>query len=88
MEGVNDAYTTALLFNDEEHIKKYRDSIRKGIRFVLQTQFTPENAFWVQNPKRAVGGFKESLKSVNQRNDYAQHATSALLKAYRNSIYT
>jgi AMMECR1 domain-containing protein len=88
MEGVNDAYRTALLFNDEGHIKKYRDSIRKGIRFVLQMQFTPENAFWVKNPSRTIGGFRESLKSVDQRTDYTQHATSALLKTYNNGVFS
>jgi AMMECR1 domain-containing protein len=88
MEGMNDAYGTALLFNDGPRIEKYRDSLRKGTRFVLQTQFTPENAFWVKNPKRAIGGFKESLKSVNERNDYTQHSTSALIKVHRNGIFS
>jgi hypothetical protein len=88
MEGINDAYRTAELFGNERHIKKYRDSIRNGMRFVLQTQFTPENAFWVKNPTRAIGGFRESLKSVNLRNDYTQHATSALLKAYKSGIFS
>ncbi len=88
MEGVNDAYRTALLFKDEGHIKKYRDSIRNGTRFILQTQFTPENTFWVKNPARAIGGFRESLKSANLRTDYTQHASSALLKAYENNIFS
>jgi len=87
MESVNDAYSTAVLFGNKRHIRKYRDSIRAGTRYVLQTQVTPENAFWMRSPKRAVGGFKESLKRVNQRNDYTQHATSALIKAYRNNIF-
>jgi AMMECR1 domain-containing protein len=87
MEGINDAYRTALLFGNRRHIEKYRDSLRAGIRFVLQTQFTPENAFWVKNPTRAIGGFKESLKKVSQRNDYTQHATSALIKAHGNKIF-
>jgi AMMECR1 domain-containing protein len=87
MEGINDAYRTAQLFGNGRHIKKYRDSVRAGTRFVLQTQFTPENAFWVKNPARAIGGFKESLKSVNQRNDYTQHATSALIKTHGNNIF-
>jgi hypothetical protein len=54
---------------------------------MLQIQFTPENTFWLKNPRRAIGGFKESLRRVNMRNDYTQHATSALLKAYRNKIF-
>jgi AMMECR1 domain-containing protein len=88
MESVNDAYRTALLFNNRAHIEKYRNSIKKGVRFVLQTQFTLENTFWVKNPTRAIGGFKESLKSVSQRNDYTQHATIALLKAFKNNIFS
>ncbi|MBN2224475.1 MAG: AMMECR1 domain-containing protein [Deltaproteobacteria bacterium] len=87
MEGINDAYRTARLFENKRHSRKYRNSIENGMRFVLQTQFTPENAFWVKNPKRAVGGFRASLRKVDLRNDYTQHATSALIKAYRNDIF-
>lgn len=88
MEGINDAYRVAQLFDNRRHIRKYRDSIRAGIRFVLQTQFTPENAFWVKNPTRTIGGFRASLKKAEQRNDYTQHAVSALMKAHGNDIFS
>ena len=83
MEGVNDAYATAKFFGDEEQILKYGESLRKGMRFVLQTQFTEENSFWCANPKRVIGGFRRSLTNSNQRNDYAQHAVYAIIKAYK-----
>jgi hypothetical protein len=88
MESINDAYGTALLFSNRKQIKKYRESIRKGTRFILQLQFTLENTFWLKNPTRAIGGFKESLKRATMRNDYTQHAVSALLKTFRNNIFS
>lgn len=87
MEGINDAYTLARLVGDEEHIKKYEESIRLGIRFSLLTQYTPENAFYIANQDRAVGGFRKTLLSNDQRIDYTQHASLAIMKAIENGIF-
>jgi hypothetical protein len=87
LEGINDAYKLAILVGDSEHSEKYRESIRLGTRFILLTQYTPENAFYIKNQERAVGGFRKHLISNEQRNDYSQHASFALLKALENGVF-
>ncbi|MEF2175794.1 MAG: AMMECR1 domain-containing protein [Candidatus Absconditabacteria bacterium] len=86
-EGLNDAYTLALLMGDKEYINKYYNKLRDSIRFVMQLQYTPLNTFYLENPKRANGGFRTSLVNNAQRNDHTQHAILAMLKAYYNNIY-
>jgi rhamnogalacturonyl hydrolase YesR len=87
MEGINAAYSLAVAVNDQVHIDKYYNSIRIGARFILQMQFTDNNSFYLENSIRAVGGFKESLTTNDQRNDYTQHAVMALMKIYKNNIF-
>jgi len=87
MEGIGAAHHLATLVGDEERINKYRESSRLGVRFILQTQYTPDNAFYLKNPQRAIGGFTQSLTRTFQRNDYTQHAVMALLKASENRIF-
>jgi AMMECR1 domain-containing protein len=87
LEGIIDAYKISKLTNDKEHQEKYSDSIKSAIHFVLLTQYTGDNTFYVSNQKRAVGGFRHSLTSNTQRNDYTQHAIHALIKAYGSGIY-
>ncbi|HEO65338.1 MAG TPA: hypothetical protein ENI73_05625 [Spirochaetes bacterium] len=87
LEGINDAYSLAQLIHDEKHIAKYKKTIAMGVRFILHTQFTKENSFYVKNPSRVIGGFHGSLTSNVQRNDYTQHALMALIKTYRNGIF-
>jgi len=87
LEGINDAYSLAVQVNADEKIAEYKESIRLGTRFILQTQFNEKNIFYLENPKRAIGGFKESLVSNDLRNDYTQHAVMALIKTYNNDIF-
>jgi len=87
MESINDAYSLAKQIGDKPHQKKYADSIRKGTRFILQTQFTPDNVFYLKAPEKAIGGFKESLVNNRQRIDFTQHAVIALIKALENDLF-
>lgn len=87
LEGINDAYLLALRIDDVYHIKKYSDAIRKGTRFVLQTQYTFDNGFYLENKNQAIGGFRLSLTSSEQRIDYTQHAVMALIKTYNNNLF-
>lgn len=86
MEGVNDAFVVAKYVNDTDRIEKYSDAIKKATRFILQTQFTDENSFYLTNKSRAIGGFKYSLVDNRIRNDFVQHSVSALIKAYKNYL--
>lgn len=87
MESINDAYQLAVLVDDDIHQEKYAESIKNGVRFVLQTQYHDQNTFYLENPKSAIGGFTKSHVSNEQRNDYTQHAVLALIKTYKNSIF-
>ncbi|HKJ27494.1 MAG TPA: hypothetical protein VJ965_07640, partial [Anaerolineales bacterium] len=87
MEGMNDAYTLAVLVGDEVHQAKYEQAIKYAVRFILQMQYTPDNVFYLENPELAIGGFRHSLVFNDQRNDYTQHASFALMKTYENGIF-
>lgn len=87
LEGLADAYVVAQKVGNNEHIEKYRKSIKLAARFVLQTQYTDRNIFYIKNPDKALGGFRQSLTNNQQRNDYTQHATLGLIKVYQNSIF-
>ena len=86
LEGIADAYLLARNIEDNLYINKYQNAIRLGVRFILLTQYTEDNAFYIENQKRALGGFKHSLISNTQRIDYTQHAIMALMKIYNNGI--
>jgi len=87
LEGINDAYALAKQVGDIRHRKKYEDSIRSGIRFILLTQYTPENSFYLVNQDRTIGGFRKTLLSNSQRIDYTQHALLAILKALEYEVF-
>ena len=87
IEGVNDAYAVAKLVNDAEHVQKYKHSIKIGTQFILQTQFTENNSFYLEEPHRAIGGFKTSLTDNFIRIDNTQHALFALIKTMENKIF-
>ncbi|HNV85857.1 MAG TPA: AMMECR1 domain-containing protein [Candidatus Omnitrophota bacterium] len=81
LEGLNDAYETARLAGDEARRQRYGTAIRQGIRYVMQTQCTWAQAFFLPNADRAVGGFRQSVINNAQRIDYTQHAAFALMKS-------
>jgi len=87
LEGINDAYLVALQQNDTDHITKYENAIINGTRFILQTQFTEENSFYVENKTRTIGGFKTSLTDNSIRIDNVQHAVLSLMKTYDLKIF-
>lgn len=87
IEGINDAYSVALMVNDTFHIQKYKEAIRLGTRFILQIQFTENNTFYLINDIKTIGGFKASLTCNNLRIDNTQHSVMALMKTSKNKIF-
>lgn len=85
-EGLNDAYVLAKLVGDKIREAKYKDSVMKATRFILLTQYIPENSFYLKNPERAIGGFRKNLTNNEQQVDYIQHAVLALLKSLENGV--
>lgn len=87
LEGINDAYILAKAIGDKQHEKMYMESLILGSRFILQTQYNDRNVFFLRNPNRAIGGFRQTLTKNTIRNDYVQHAVIALIKVYDNHIF-
>jgi hypothetical protein len=83
MEGILDAYKLALMLNDQKHIDFYRTASLWGIRYIMQSQFVPQNSFYFKNPYRIIGGFKSSILNNTIRIDNVQHAGAVLIKAYK-----
>ncbi len=87
MEWINDAYKLAVNLDDKERIEKYWNSIKLATRFILQLQFTEENSFYLVDKTKAIWWFKQTLTNNQLRNDNAQHASSALMKIFKNNLF-
>lgn len=87
LEGLNDAYRLAQEMGDTSHAERYKTAIHWATAFMLTAQYTPENAFYLKNPGRAIGGFRGSLTNNVQRIDHTQHAVMALLKERGNGVF-
>jgi hypothetical protein len=57
----------------------YRAALLRLAAFQLRCQITPENAFFLPRPDRALGGFRSGLVDGEVRIDYVQHSVSSLL---------
>ena len=77
-EGLGAAYALA---SDNDHGLKEAilDAYCRGVGFQLQTQFHPEKAMYLSDPRRVLGGFHRSLTDYEIRIDYNQHNISSLL---------
>lgn len=80
LEGIADAYELAKISGDDNHMSKYQKASALAARFVMQTQYTTDNTFYLEDTTKVLGGFRQSLTNNQQRNDYTQHATLSLIK--------
>lgn len=82
-EGLCAAYH---LLHDNQQLEfanQLLPAIQLCIRFQLQTQFQPERALYLPNPKRTLGGFSRSLTDYSIRIDYVQHNLSGIIHLYK-----
>lgn len=86
LESLADAAIVAKKAGDEERFARYQTAIRHITTYLLRLQFTPENAYWVRDKQRVIGGFKTDL--VNQRvwMDNVWHLTSAFIKIHQHRL--
>ena len=77
-EGMLAAWRLARLTNDPR-AARLAEALKLSLRFQLSQQFDADNSFYLADPERAAGGFRESLTSARIRIDYVQHNVSALL---------
>jgi hypothetical protein len=59
------------------------DQLRSALAHALQAQYTPDLLYWVRSPDRVMGHVAGGVLDPDLRNDYTQHALSALLGAER-----
>ena len=77
-EGLLAAYRLARLTGDRR-AARIAGALKLSARFQLSQQFNADNSFFIPNPKRAAGGFREAVTSLRIRIDFVQHNISALL---------
>ncbi|MCF8412203.1 MAG: hypothetical protein K9G44_02220, partial [Melioribacteraceae bacterium] len=83
LEGLIDAYELALEVKDFERTNLYRRTIKRGLRSVLQLQFSDEiDMFYVSHNKRNLvfGGLRTTVYDNEIRCDNVQHCLMAAIK--------
>lgn len=78
-EGLCAIYQLAVEKGRAEEAKAIFDSVILAIRYQLQAQFQPENALYMRDPKRIIGGFHESIIDTEMRLDHTYHNLGSLL---------
>lgn len=56
-----------------------RDLLGRTVQHVLLSQYTPDLNWWPRNRAKAFGGISGGIADASIRNDYVQHAMSAIL---------
>jgi hypothetical protein len=83
LEGLIDAFLLARQTSDNKRMDDYRSAIVRGLRSVMQLQFTDEiDMFYISESKRklARGGIRTTVYDNQIRCDNVQHNLMAILK--------
>jgi hypothetical protein len=80
LESLVDAAITARADEDTARFQTYMTAIRPAVAFLLRLQFTPDNAYYMKNPDRVIGGFKKDMVNSVSWMDNVWHFSSALMK--------
>ncbi|MGD8859649.1 MAG: hypothetical protein PVI30_06545 [Myxococcales bacterium] len=81
LEGLIDAYRLARDVGDERRAKRYREAMRRGIRSLMQVQFTDEvDTFYISNKDQVMGGVRTTVYNNVIRVDNVQHSLMGLMK--------
>lgn len=86
LEGLADAMTLARFRGDADRARRYEALVRQAARFVIQLQVRPEEAYFVPNPRDAVGGVRRTPTLGWLRINHSQHALTGLIKT-RQALY-
>lgn len=75
LEGLIDAYQLAVMEKDEARRKRYRTAILRGLRSLMQLQFTDGvDMFYISQRERVYGGLRTTVYDNRIRVDNVQHA--------------
>jgi hypothetical protein len=83
MEGLGDAIYLCNLTKEIKRTQKYSEHAKMGYRWLLELQFNESNMDGVDDPQKALGGFRKSLYDPQLRIDNTQHAISSFAKGLR-----
>ncbi len=86
LEALADAAIVAKAAGDKERFARYQTAIRHITTYLLRLQFTPENAYWVRDKERVIGGFKTDLINQKVWMDNVWHLTSAFIKIHQHRL--
>lgn len=86
LEALADAAIVARAAGDAERFARYQTAIRHITAYLLRLQFTPENAYWVRDKERVIGGFKTDLINQKVWMDNVWHLTSAFIKIQQHRL--
>ena len=78
-EGLCAVYELSVAKGKLESAVIIMESVTLSLRYQLQTQYRPEQAIYMRDPNRILGGFHESIAESKMRMDYTQHNLSSLL---------
>lgn len=73
--------SVARALGDDERADRYADTVRHGLRFVLQLVITDRETFFMPRPDLSLGGVRFGLIDVHVRIDNVQHVGTAFLHA-------
>jgi hypothetical protein len=81
IEGIIDAYEMAKIVGDTRRAERYRLSLSRAIRSVMQLQFVDDvDMFYVTDRVRTKGGLRTTVMRNEVRVDNVQHVLMGLLK--------
>jgi hypothetical protein len=81
IEGIIDAYEMAKIVGDKARMERYRLSLSRAIRSVMQLQFVDDvDMFYVTDRVRTKGGLRTTTIRNEVRVDNVQHVLMGLLK--------
>ncbi len=78
--GIADAFELARHRHDSARSTAYERALRNGVRFVLQLQVRPEEAYYSLTPSEVVWGVRAAPTKNLLRIDSCHHALTALTK--------
>ncbi len=81
LEGFADALALAREVGDVARAQRYERVMRGAVRFVMQLQVRPEEAYFIRSPRDAVGAIRTTPSLNLLRIDHCQHALVGLIKA-------
>lgn len=81
LEGLIDAYKLAKKTGDQQRAEEYRKSILKGLRSVMQLQFTDDiDTYYISRKEKVMGGIRTTVYDNEIRVDNVQHNLMGVIK--------